>query len=60
MPVSRMRHGVSKSGSPTPREMTSSIPMTSSKKSRIPDGGISRTRLTIGIFMRLPPRNATA
>src|SRR6186713_1902246 len=39
MPASRMRHGVTKSGSPTPREMTSSISAAMSKKRRIPDGG---------------------
>src|SRR5690349_19329552 len=39
MPASRMRHGVTKSGSPTPREITSSISAAMSKKRRIPDGG---------------------
>src|SRR5918998_1023389 len=39
MPASRMRHGVTKSGSPTPREMTSSISAAMSKNRRMPDGG---------------------
>src|SRR3954462_9177988 len=39
MPASRTRQGVTKSGSPTPREMTSSISAAMSKNRRIPDGG---------------------
>ena len=39
-----MTRGVSKSGSPTPRLMTSSIVAAMSKKRRIPDGGTARTR----------------
>ena len=39
-----MTRGVSKSGSPTPRLMTSSIVAAMSKKRRIPDGGTDRTR----------------
>src|SRR4051812_31671457 len=39
-----MTRGVSKSGSPTPRLMTSSIVAVMSKKRRIPDGGTTRTR----------------
>jgi hypothetical protein len=35
-----MCQGVMKSGSPTPREITSSSPETRSKKRRIPEGGI--------------------
>src|ERR1035438_4747370 len=43
MPASRMCHGVSKSGSPMPSEMTSFIFETISKKSRMPDLGRSTT-----------------
>src|SRR4051794_40142626 len=39
MPASRIRHGVTKSGSPTPREITSSISAAMSKNLRMPDGG---------------------
>src|SRR3954447_20039600 len=39
-----MTRGVSKSGSPTPRLMTSSIVAAMSKKRLIPDGGTTRTR----------------
>src|ERR1051326_7842663 len=39
MPASRMRHGVTKSGSPTPSEITFSICCAISKKRRMPDGG---------------------
>ena len=38
MPSSRICHGVSKSGSPTPREMAPFISLTTSKNLRIPDG----------------------
>ena len=38
IPSSLMLHGVSKSGSPTPREMASFISLTISKNLRIPDG----------------------
>ena len=44
MPAWTMCSGVSKSGSPTPRLMTSSIVARMSKKRRMPDGGTSRTR----------------
>src|SRR5690242_16217283 len=47
MAASRMCHGVTKSGSPTPSEITSGIACTMSKNSRIPDRGISRTCLAI-------------
>ncbi len=43
MHASRMCQGVGKSGSPTPRLMTSSIPTTMSKNFLIPEGGISLT-----------------
>src|SRR5688500_5345874 len=43
MAASRMCQGVTKSGSPTPSEMTSFIPCTMSKKSRMPERGMSRT-----------------
>src|SRR5439155_11112794 len=43
MAASRMCHGVTKSGSPTPREITSGIACTMSKNSRMPERGISRT-----------------
>ena len=36
--------GVLKSGSPTPREMTPSISLTTSKNLRMPEGGTSATR----------------
>ena len=39
-----MTRGVSKSGSPTPRLITSSIVAAMSKNRRIPDGGTDRTR----------------
>ena len=39
MPASRIRHGVTKSGSPTPSEITSSISAAMSKNRRMPDGG---------------------
>src|SRR5882724_9497245 len=48
MPASRMCHGVSKSGSPTPSEMASFIFATMSKKSRMPDLG----RLTMCLAMK--------
>ena len=44
MPASITWAGVAKSGSPTPRLMTSSIVAAMSKKRRIPDGGTARTR----------------
>src|SRR5579872_395862 len=40
---SRTCQGVSKSGSPMPRLMTSFIVLTMSKKSRMPERGMSRT-----------------
>src|SRR3974390_1481286 len=40
---SRTCQGVSKSGSPMPRLMTSFIVVTMSKKSRMPERGMSRT-----------------
>jgi hypothetical protein len=43
MAASRMCHGVSKSGSPMPSEMTFFIFATISKKSRMPDLGRSTT-----------------
>ena len=43
IPASRMCHGVSKSGSPTPREIASGISLTTSKNFRIPDGLICFT-----------------
>ena len=43
MAASRICHGVAKSGSPTPSEMTPVVFWTSSKKSRIPDRGIPAT-----------------
>src|SRR5262245_48619792 len=47
--ASRTCHGVSKSGSPMPRLMTSFIVVTMSKKSRMPERGMSRTT----VLMRL-------
>ena len=44
MPASMTWAGVAKSGSPTPRLMTSSIVAAMSKKRRMPDGGTARTR----------------
>jgi len=44
MPASTIPGGVSKSGSPTPRLITSSIVARMSKKRRMPDGGTVRTR----------------
>ena len=49
---SRLREcamGVTKSGSPTPSEMTSFIPCTMSKKSRMPERGMARTLLAINL-----------
>src|SRR6185436_2412659 len=43
MAASRICQGVTKSGSPTPREITSFIPCTMSKKSRMPERGMRRT-----------------
>src|SRR4051794_22330621 len=47
MAASRMCHGVTKSGSPTPREITSSICETMSKKRRMPEGAMPSTTLLI-------------
>lgn len=48
MADSQMFQGVTKSGSPTPREMASFMVETMSKNLRMPLGGMSRTvRLTI-------------
>src|SRR5262245_22967671 len=41
--ASRMCQGVIKSGSPTPREITSFMPRTRSKKARMPEGAICST-----------------
>src|SRR4030095_13127895 len=64
MAASRMCHGVTKSGSPTPSEMTSwpFILATSSKKSRIPLFGSVDTcpathRFGSVLMMRWPPRS---
>src|SRR6185295_19737686 len=38
-----MCHGVTKSGSPTPSEITPGVPCTMSKNSRMPDRGIPAT-----------------
>ena len=43
MAASRMCQGVTKSGSPTPSEITSGIVWTMSKNSRMPERGMSRT-----------------
>src|ERR1700722_7072924 len=43
MAASRMCQGVTKSGSPIPSEMTPCIDWTISKKSRMPERGMSRT-----------------
>src|SRR6266550_7199105 len=43
MAASRMCHGVTKSGSPTPSEITSGIAWTMSKNSRMPERGMLRT-----------------
>ena len=57
MAASRMCQGVTKSGSPTPREMTSFMLWTMSKKSRMPERGMAATacemkclRLEIHLF----------
>src|SRR5437762_1850881 len=50
MAASRMCQGVTKSGSPTPREITSFMPWTMSKKSRMPDRGIERTFSAMNCF----------
>jgi hypothetical protein len=50
MPASRTRHGVTKSGSPTPREITSSISAAMSKKRRMPDGGHAAMTLLSGFM----------
>src|SRR5678816_1419356 len=57
MAASRICHGVWKSGSPMPSEMTSFIDWTISKKSRIPERGIVRTWLAI-CFLRIIGRSA--
>src|SRR5579863_7985193 len=43
MAASRICQGVTKSGSPTPSEITSFIPWTMSKKSRMPERGMAPT-----------------
>src|SRR5580693_8841700 len=43
MAASRMCQGVTKSGSPTPKETTSFMPCTMSKKSRMPERGMALT-----------------
>src|SRR4051812_32872893 len=47
MAASRTFHGVTKSGSPTPSEMTPSIEASRSKKRRMPEAGIACTRSEI-------------
>src|SRR5215831_18296592 len=44
IPASRIRFGVTKSGSPIPNEITSDMVAAMSKKRRMPDGGIDSTR----------------
>ena len=51
VPSSRICHGVSKSGSPTPREIASFISLTMSKNLRIPDGSISVITFDNGFLM---------
>src|SRR3989338_5364872 len=53
MAFSRICQGVTKSGSPTPREITSFIPSTKSKNARMPDGCIFCTFLETIFFMVL-------
>src|SRR5688572_9149210 len=60
MPASRIRQGVTKSGSPTPREMTSSISAAMSKNRRIPDGGQSAMTAFSGFTGRPSRRHRQA
>jgi hypothetical protein len=46
-----MCHGVSKSGSPTPNEITFSMVLATSKKRRIPDGSNFATLFDMGFLM---------
>jgi hypothetical protein len=48
-----MFHGVTKSGSPTPRDMTSFIPITRSKNTLMPEGGMVSAGLDILMFIAL-------
>src|SRR6476661_10353509 len=50
MPASRIRHGVTKSGSPTPSDMTSFIWAAMSKNRRMPDGGQAATTVLSGFI----------
>src|SRR5512136_2435587 len=53
---SQIFHGVRKSGSPTPREITSPMVKTRSKNFLIPDGGISSARLETKLRIEPPLR----
>src|SRR5208337_2232452 len=54
MPDSQMFHGVLKSGSPTPKEITSFIVRARSKNFRIPEGGICRVLSEIKFRIQPP------
>jgi hypothetical protein len=49
MAASRTPHGVGKSGSPTPREITPDMVWARSKNFRIPDGGTASTMRESGL-----------
>ena len=55
MPSSRILHGVSKSGSPTPREIASFISFATSKNLRMPDGWISTIFFDNGFLITVSP-----
>jgi hypothetical protein len=54
MLASQIFHGVQKSGSPTPSEMTSSIVRARSKNFLIPEGGIVFARFEMKSFIAIP------
>src|ERR1700754_3169749 len=57
MPASRTRHGVTKSGSPTPSEITSARCAAMSKNRRMPDGGQAEMTLFSGFTIAGPSRH---
>jgi hypothetical protein len=50
MPASKIGSGVTKSGSPMPKEITFSIVAAMSKNFRIPDGGVFATLSAMNLF----------
>ena len=55
MPACKITSGVTKSGSPMPRLMTSCIVAAMSKNLRIPDGGTDSTLFEMRFCMGIPP-----